>query len=64
MKRFYLFIFIGIAAIAAIVVILMNFNPSADTWSSLAGGAAIGFLVVGAPSIISYLKKKRQNGAK
>jgi len=64
MKKFYLFIFIGILAIVMIVVSLMNFNPKVDTWSSLFAGAAIGFLIVRLPSIIVHFKKARQKNAK
>jgi hypothetical protein len=64
MKKFYLFIFIGILAVVMIVVSLMNFNPKVDTWSSLFAGAAIGLLIVKLPSIIAHFKKTRQKNAK
>jgi hypothetical protein len=64
MKRFYLFIFIGVLALAMIVVSLMNFNPAVDTWGSLFAGAAMGLLIVKLPSIIAYFKSKRQKNVK
>jgi pilus assembly protein TadC len=63
MKRVYLLIFVGIVAVVVIVVSLISFDPKSDTWISLFVGAGVGFLVVGAPSIIAYLKRK-QNGSK
>ncbi len=64
MKKFYLFIFIGILAVVMIVVSLMNFNPKVDTWSSLFAGAGVGFLIVKLPSIIAHFKKAKQKNAK
>jgi len=60
MKKFYLFIFIGVAAIIAIVVILINFNPKAETWTGLFIGAAAGLLTVKGPAIFAWLKKRKQ----
>jgi hypothetical protein len=64
MKRVYLFLFAGVLAIVAIVISIMNFNPDVEKWSSLLGGAALGFLIVGMPSIITWIKKRRQKSAK
>jgi hypothetical protein len=64
MKRVYLFLLAGVLAIVAIVVSIMNFNPDVERWSSLFGGAALGFLIVGMPSIISWFKKRGQKSAK
>jgi len=64
MKKVYLFIFVGILAIVLIVLSLMNFNPVVETWTSLFGGAAIGFFIVGAPSIWAWYKKSRQKNTK
>lgn len=64
MKKVYLFLFIGVVAIAAIVISLMNFNPSVETWSSLLAGGAIGFLIVKTPAIIDMVKKRKQKSAK
>jgi len=64
MKKVYLFLFIGILAIVLIVLSLMNFNPAVETWTSLFGGAAIGFFIVGAPSIWAWYKKNRPKNTK
>ena len=61
MKKVYLFIMIGVAAMVLLVVSLMGFNPAVEKWSSLFAGAAIGFLVVGLPSVFAYFKNKRKN---
>lgn len=58
MNKFYLFIFIGIAAVVAIVVILINFNPKAETWTGLFIGAVAGLLTVKGPAIFAWLKKR------
>lgn len=52
--------FIGVIAIAMIVISLMNFDPKVETWSSFIGGAAIAFLLVKLPLIIAYFKSKKQ----
>ena len=64
MKKIYLLIFIGILALAMIVVSLMNFNSKVETWSSIFAGAAIGLLIVKLPSIVAYLKSRKQKNAK
>jgi len=64
MKKIYLFVFIGILALVMIVVSVMDFNPKVETWSSVFAGAAIGLLIVKLPSIIAYLKSRKQKNAK
>jgi len=64
MKKVYLLLFVGIIAVIAIIFILMNYDSKTDTWSSWFLGGAVGFLVVGTPSIIAWFKKKKQNTAK
>jgi nitrate/nitrite transporter NarK len=64
MKRVYLFMFIGILAVVMIVVSLMNFNHTVESWSSLLAGAAIGLFILGIPSIRAWYKKTRQKNIK
>ncbi len=64
MKKIYIFLFIGILAIVLIVVSLLTFDPKVETWTSLFGGAAIGFFIVGAPSLWAWYKKRQQNKIK
>jgi hypothetical protein len=64
MKKIYLFIFIGIVALVMIVVSFMGFDPKVDTWSSIFAGAAVGLLILRLPSLIAYLKSRKQNNAK
>jgi hypothetical protein len=64
MKRVYLLIFIGVIAIVVIAFSVISFDPKNDTWVSLLIGVAVGFLIVKAPSIISYFKAKQQKSAK
>jgi hypothetical protein len=64
MKRVYLLIMIGIVAVVIIAVSLISFDPKNETWISLFLGAAVGFLVVGTPSIIAYVKKRRGKNPK
>ena len=59
-----MFLFAGVLAIVMIVVSIMNFNPDVEKWSSLFAGAAAGFLIVGMPTIITWIKSKRQKSAK
>ncbi len=58
MKKIYVFVFLGLLAIALIVVSLITFDPKVETWTSLLGGAAVGFLIVGAPSLWAWYKKR------
>ncbi len=56
--------FIGILAIALIVYSLLTFDPKVETWTSLFGGAAIGFFIVGMPSLWAWYKKRQQSKIK
>jgi hypothetical protein len=58
MKKVYLYLFIGIAAIALMTVIVFNFDPNTETWGSLLLGAAFGYLLV------RVMKNRRQKSAK
>jgi hypothetical protein len=52
--------FVGIAAILLLIVTLINYDPNVQTWSSLLLGAAMGYLVVKSPVIVSLFKNKRK----
>ncbi|CAN5293918.1 hypothetical protein BH09BAC6_BH09BAC6_20110 [soil metagenome] len=60
MKRLYILMFVGIAAILLLIVTLINYDPNVQTWSSLLLGAAMGYLVVKSPVIVSLFKNKRK----
>ncbi len=56
--------FVGILAIVLLVYSLLTFDPKVETWTSLFGGAALGFLIVGTPSLWAWYKKRQQNKIK
>ena len=60
MKKAYLFMFVGVIALAMIVISVMNFDPKVDTWSSLIAGAGIGFLIVKMPVILSLIRNRKK----
>ena len=58
MRKVYLYLFIGIVAIALMTVIVFNFDPNTETWGSLLIGAAFGYLFV------RMIKNRKQKSAK
>jgi hypothetical protein len=58
--KFYLLIFAGIIAISLAVFSLLTVNPQAETWSSIALGGIIGFIILKSPAIIAMFRKKKQ----
>jgi hypothetical protein len=61
MKKVYLYLFMGIAAITLMTVIVFNYDPKTETWSSLIMGAVLGYLLYKTPSIIRNRKQKNVN---
>jgi len=57
MKK-YLYLFVGIVAIILLTITVFNFDPKTETWSSLFMGAAFGYLLYKAPSMIKNRKQK------
>jgi hypothetical protein len=64
MKRVYFFLFAGVSAIVLIVVSIITFNPAVEKWSSLFAGIAFGLLLVGMPSLVTWIKSRRQKSTK
>ena len=60
MKRVYILMFVGIAALLLLIVNLMNLDPKDQTWSSILLGAAMGYLIVKSPVIVSLFKNRRK----
>ncbi|ASU36669.1 hypothetical protein [Mucilaginibacter xinganensis] len=58
MRKVYLYLFIGITAIALMTVIVFNFDPNTETWGSLLLGAAFGYLFV------RMIRNRRQKNVK
>ncbi|MCO5948849.1 MULTISPECIES: hypothetical protein [Mucilaginibacter] len=58
MKKVYLYLLIGIAAILLMTVVVFNFDPKTETWSSLLIGALFGYGLYKMPTIIRRLKQK------
>jgi hypothetical protein len=59
MKKVYLFVFIGILAIAMVVVELINFDPKDESWGFTILGACIAIVIIKSPSIIRWFKNKK-----
>ena len=59
MKKVYLYLFIGIVAIILMTVVVFNFDPKTETWSSLLLGALFGYLLFKMPSTIRNIKQKK-----
>jgi len=59
MKKVYLYLLIGIAAILVMTAVVFNFDPKTETWGSLLIGALFGYGLYKMPAIIRGLKQKR-----
>ncbi|WP_428328165.1 hypothetical protein [Mucilaginibacter sp.] len=64
MRKIFIYVFVAFLALIMIGVSIIGFDPAVEKWTSLIAGAAIGFLIVKLPTIIAYVKSKRQKSAK
>jgi len=58
MKIFF-YILVGVAAIILLTVIVFNYDPETETWTSLLFGAAVGYGLYKLPWVIKRIKQNK-----
>ncbi|TSD64010.1 hypothetical protein FFF34_015730 [Inquilinus sp. KBS0705] len=60
--KIYLLVFAGIVAISLAVFSILTVDPAKETWSSVALGMVVGFLIVRGPKLYNAIRGKKQVG--